>query len=414
MPSLDSFLSLIPFRVYDTEASHLSSLIDTHFNLLPHSSIDSHLATAVSVLAKNSEAVRHAAEQEGVLSMASKKWLPHSEQLKTVDTLKPFPSLKMPPEQEQAMLRHTLSATLQHKIDLAKLDLRRVLSVTNVLESPSSADESIQKTLDLRFAPEPKLALLFDKDNYVNSSILEEDSSKPSNFMPDIENELQRGPNADLQSAFGHLSKEANSNLLADIVKRDDGNENLFIWKATTHDQPTNKSAEPYLVVHNDENKLQLLPMRSALAYADNREVFYRDSITGKISTPDMKMFVQVGDDGVVRLEADTGLDTSRSEWKLQDDRIGVFFLSIVREFKGYSFFFPKKKPSVDSTKIPFSDTLVAENGERKEFLQFPGIVDSFVDTRHLEPAGVFSNVMDRPEHPAEFAIDGTLLVIYI
>lgn len=74
MPALDAYLGAVPFHTYEGEADTLSRLIDVHFNLLPHSYVDQHLATASSVLASKSESL-NAHVHDGVFSLAAKKWV---------------------------------------------------------------------------------------------------------------------------------------------------------------------------------------------------------------------------------------------------------------------------------------------------------------------------------------------------
>lgn len=72
----------------------------------------------------------------------------HTEQ---ADILKPFASLKLPPEQEQGVLRVTLNAALSHKLKTAERDLGKLVSVRQLLEGGATADESLKKALEVRF-----------------------------------------------------------------------------------------------------------------------------------------------------------------------------------------------------------------------------------------------------------------------
>jgi len=107
--------------------------------------------------------------------------------------------------------------------------------------------------------------------------------------------------------------------------------------------------------------------------------LFMRDPDTGRIATPDGNFDVVKSKDGGVELAPAT--EGKHTPWKLQED------FTLVTKSSG-------------STDAP------GPSGD-KEYLQFPGIRDAFTDSRLLEPVGASSNVLNRPDNPANYAFDG-------
>lgn len=65
-----------------------------------------------------------------------------------------------------------------------------------------------------------------------------------------------------------------------------------------------------------------------------------------------------------------------------------------------------RRAPDI-SVRATFKGTLTTPApGGNKTFLQFPGMVESFVDTRLLEPTSVTSNVVALDGHGAEYTLD--------
>lgn len=78
-------------------------------------------------------------------------------------------------------------------------------------------------------------------------------------------------------------------------------NLDYFLWKASPF-EASDPAKEPWVVVRGIENKLQLLPLRSALSFADNRELWKFDAGTGSIVTADGGYAVGMDDHGGVKL----------------------------------------------------------------------------------------------------------------
>lgn len=101
------------------EAGLLSQLIDSHYGLPSHGDSERHLSTALSVLAQHSEHANESAAVDGVFTLAAKKWLPRQAPGDSVsfgigsaggvDPLQLQPSLNLPPEHEQSLLRYRCS-----------------------------------------------------------------------------------------------------------------------------------------------------------------------------------------------------------------------------------------------------------------------------------------------------------------
>ncbi|CAD7969762.1 unnamed protein product [Amoebophrya sp. A25] len=397
------------------EHEFMSRLVDAHYGLPTHGDTEKQLGTALSALSQHSEASNEHAISDGVFSLAAKKWIFRGPPEKPVDPLEPQPSLKLPPEHEQAVLRQTIQQVLSEKVTTAVKDLRKLDKMREILEKPQPADLAWKEAIQARLEDLPA------GGNHELSGKIESEvpaasiAHKAGGIHGVVGGSLDDG----LDDGMGGAQLVTKQDLLlnpltgqlvdsiGDHLSAGPGpaTENLFLWKADAHEFKSAgaEDAEPYVVVrdHNagsgttaetsgfangggessassSSSALQLLPLRSALAYGDNRELWYRDA-AGHIYTPDKSMVVDVdAATGTVTLK-ETGLDGSvpqadhltgpPEEWKLQDD-----------------------------------GTL--QSGAGKEYLQFPGTTTTFVDTRLLDPISVSSNVPDIPEHPASFAVD--------
>eukprot|EP00392_Amoebophrya_sp_AT5.2_P001170 g1172.t1 len=404
------------------EAGLLSQLIDSHYGLPSHGDSERHLSTALSVLAQHSEHANESAAVDGVFTLAAKKWLPRQAPGDSssfgigsaggVDPLQLQPSLNLPPEHEQSLLRNTVNAVLEQKVGAATRDVHTMDKMRDILERPQPADQAWQEAVNESFslkgassshvvanppgeqqvaeAPSLQDAAATGQHGASSSTSAPADqtgaaqqhatgvqtgSSAASSSTGPLINRLTGGQyNGQDASAAGNIAGAGAAEQHAGHQQ----NHNLFIWKASQHQMLAGeaKDTEPYVVVRDrggttGSAALQLLPMRSALAFGDNRDLWYRDA-EGHIFTPDRSQIVDVdtatGD--IVLKNATPGREGAGPEaWALSED-----------------------------------GTLTSVQG--KEFLQFPGIADTFVDTRLIDPIGISSNVPDIPEHPAEFAID--------
>ncbi|CAD7972596.1 unnamed protein product [Amoebophrya sp. A120] len=370
---LDSFFSTWTHApAHADEQEFLSKLVDSHYGLPSHVDTEKHLGSALSVLAQHSEHANEKAALDGVYSLAAKKWLPKLPlgDEAPVDPLQLQPSLNLPPEQEQNVLRHTLNEVLGQKVAIASKDLHQLDKMREILEKPQAADQAWQEALKVRVDDLQNVggtnAHTTHNSTSISASRIESEVPSTSVAATQISPDNWQSGGSSSSTATHHYGSSSSADNSAKL------SEELFVWKASQHQVGTNQQ-EPYVVVRDrDGISLQLLPMRSALAFGDNRELWHRDA-EGHIWTPDKSAVVDVDSSGKVLLKSTQGLLSTGARnaelWKLGDD-----------------------------------GTMTSVHG--KEYLQFPGVVDSFVDTRLIDPVNISSNIPDTPEHPASFAID--------